>query len=414
MPTRLLLDGEDLRSLMLRVRQEMGPDARIVKAERIRTGGFAGFFAKESYELTVEVPDARPAVRARRRPAAAPSGPAAVGIDALLAAAEAAEADGDDLAGAPAPVDVGEVPVVAVAPSGPPAAPEPAGPTVSTSGDSFAEVLESMRAMVGPPGPAVEVPDPAAPPTPDPAPQDGTGDAAPDPAEPGYPYPEQDADHPRSSAAALLELGIPTRLLTGFADPHAAVPLSQLVRRFERPPTVRLEPGTVLAVVGDAHAALRTATQMAHRAGLDPRDIVLAGDIDAVAGHGRRLQTTSAVARYRSKLSPEALYIVVVGVSPARDSWAEGALFLEALAPDQAWAAVDARRKAIDLRRWMRVVGAHRPFDAIAASSTFDAQAPGTVLNLGVPVGWVDGLPATPVVWAAVLSERLADDARWD
>jgi hypothetical protein len=36
------------------------------------------------------------------------------------------------------------------------------------------------------------------------------------------------------------------------------------------------------------------------------------------------------------------------------------------------------------------------------------------VLDLGTPVGWVDGLPATPVVWAALLSERLVDDAHGD
>ncbi|WP_250448449.1 hypothetical protein, partial [Actinotalea sp. C106] len=63
---------------------------------------------------------------------------------------------------------------------------------------------------------------------------------------------------------------------------------------------------------------------------------------------------------------------------------------------------------------WLRSVGLRRRFDAVAAVAAFEAQAPGMVLSLGVPVGWLDGLPATPVVWAAVLSERLTDDARWD
>ena len=66
MPRRLLLDGEDLPALMLRVKAEMGPNARIVKAERIRDGGFAGFFARERYELVVEVPDP-PTARERPR-----------------------------------------------------------------------------------------------------------------------------------------------------------------------------------------------------------------------------------------------------------------------------------------------------------------------------------------------------------
>ncbi|MBF5083107.1 hypothetical protein [Quadrisphaera sp. INWT6] len=86
----------------------------IVKAERVRVGGVAGFFAREQFEVTVEVPDtavaatpapptaraaAGPAARtaAPRGPAAAPAAPPAApaptGIEALLAAAEREDAD---------------------------------------------------------------------------------------------------------------------------------------------------------------------------------------------------------------------------------------------------------------------------------------------------------------------------------
>ena len=149
---------------------------------------------------------------------------------------------------------------------------------------------------------------------------------------------------------------------------------------------------------------------MAHRAGLDAHDVVLAGDVDPLPGHGRRVQTASAAARVRERVSDDAPTVVALGVGGT----ATAAELLAAFEPDEAWAAIDARLRGVELRRWLRAVGARRPFDAVAASHTFDAQAPGVVLNLGVPVGWVDGLPASPVVWAAVLSERLADDARWD
>ena len=119
MPTRLLLDGDDLPELMIRIREEMGPAARVVKAERIRTGGFAGFFAREHYELTVEVPDP-PSAQERWRAAHGGGG-----LDALMAAADA----GDDAVDS---VDL-----------------EPVAPPVSTASDSFAEVLASVRAMVG-------------------------------------------------------------------------------------------------------------------------------------------------------------------------------------------------------------------------------------------------------------------------
>ena len=436
MPTRLLLDGEDLPTLMLRVRAEMGPDARIIKAERIRTGGIAGFFAREHYELTVEVPEKRRAGRGVRRPPHAEVvgsvGPGdATGLAALLAAADAAESQ--DLGSATPPAGVAsagggsferalhaaaaevdepddawvpETVVVEVHPAS----------QVSTAGDTFAQVLQSMREIVGPPAEVAPVPDPGEAAVLDARRDDATPPAVggPDGAAPRVDVAEPQVERPRSSVTTLLELGIPTRLLAGFTDPDAPVPLSLLVRAFEAAPRMRLAPGSVVAVVGERNDAMRTATQMAHRSGMDPHQIVLAGDIDAIAGHGRRLQTAGAVARYRARVSSEVPALVVIGVDESRDRWDEPAALLAALDPDHAWAVLDARRKSVDLRRWLRGVGARRPFDAVAAVGTVDAQAPGTVLNLGTPVGWVDGLPASPVVWASVLSERLADDVRWD
>ncbi len=420
MSTRLLLDGDDLRTLMLRVRDEMGPDARIVRAERVRTGGIAGFFAKEHYELTVEVPE-RPRQRlgrARHRPAIdaprdAGTSVETVGLDALLAAADAAEGEHR------AAQEAGEP------------------PGVSTSSETFADVLASMEELVGPqprrPGPPVPVPPertvrpavfpqvergPAAAAVPEPVedasePEDVADEVLPDP-DPQPPVTPEDPDRPRSTVASLLELGVPTRLLAEFSDPRAPVALSQLVRRFDRPRAVRLRPGSVVVVAGEPELALRTATQMAHRAGLAPTDVVLAGVIEARPGHGRRLLSPALATRFREKVAAEAATVVALGVAPGPTGLRDGAAMLAALAPDDAWAAIDARLRGVEVRRWLRAVGAVRPFDALAATSTFAAQSPGSVLNLGVPVGWVDGLPASPVVWAAVLSERLADDAHWD
>jgi hypothetical protein len=53
--TRILLEGTDIRNLLQEVRDGYGPEARIVHAERIRSGGMGGFFAKQRYEVTVEV-----------------------------------------------------------------------------------------------------------------------------------------------------------------------------------------------------------------------------------------------------------------------------------------------------------------------------------------------------------------------
>lgn len=405
MPKRLLLDGDDLPALMLRVRAEMGPGARIVKAERIRNGGFAGFFARERYELVVEVPDP-PSARDRWRQGR-------TGINALLDAADAAE-------GGPELIEAAVVDV----------------PRVSTSGDTFAQVLESMRDIVGAPeqagtarngvpadavldrGVPESTPDEQRDGPPEPLrvewpvvqrPAAATSVAAPDAAV----VPGSTGDD-GATVARLLELGVPVRLLDGFPNLTAPVPLSMLVRRFDRPPGVRLEAGALIAVVGPGEEALRTASQMAQRARLDLREVLLAGEIDSVAGHGRRLLTVSAASRCRSRLRDDCPTIVALGVGPATSAWVAAAVLLKALDPDQAWGVLDAGMRSGQMSRWLRTVGELRAVDALAAVNTADAQAPGTVLDVGTPVGWVDGLPATPVVWAALLSERLADDAHGD
>lgn len=427
MPTRLLLDGEDLRSLMLRVKAEMGPGARIVKAERIRTGGIGGFFAKEHYELTVEVPDpVHPGRRIQERnaPSAAPAG-----IDALLAAADAADDEAAvasrarGTSGGGSPGSSGAAPTGPSASAlGPPATGAPGvtdppaePPGISTTGPTFAEVLESLGQLVGD-DVAVDAPsvDPGS--TEAGAP-DGSAVApgastavVPAPAVVVPTGPGTPGDAHGATVGTLLELGLPTSMLAGLGDLRAAVPLSALVRRFPPAPVLRLD-GGVVAVVGEPAAALRTAMQMAYRAGTPPHDVVLAGDLGPVPGHGRRVQTAAAAARLRGRAA-EGATLVAVGVDAS--GGAAAAELLEALAPDQCWAVVDAARRVAESRRWLREVGARRPFDAVAVMGSFEAQAPGAVLNLGVPVGWVDGLPASPVVWAAVLSERLAEDAHWD
>jgi hypothetical protein len=79
LPTRLQLEGPDLPQLVAQVRAEYGAAARIVKAERVRRGGVGGFFAREYFQLLVELPlgVGPTAKRARGASAApAPAGPA--------------------------------------------------------------------------------------------------------------------------------------------------------------------------------------------------------------------------------------------------------------------------------------------------------------------------------------------------
>lgn len=71
MSNQLRFEGSELEALLTQVRTEIGEDARIVAANRVRKGGVGGFFAKEVYEVVVETDAAASESDDRRmRPAA--------------------------------------------------------------------------------------------------------------------------------------------------------------------------------------------------------------------------------------------------------------------------------------------------------------------------------------------------------
>ncbi len=58
MPTKsLLLDGPDLEELLARAMNEAGPGGRVASADRVRRGGIGGFFAREHFEVVIEIDD---------------------------------------------------------------------------------------------------------------------------------------------------------------------------------------------------------------------------------------------------------------------------------------------------------------------------------------------------------------------
>jgi len=348
--TRLLLEGTDLAALMAHVREELGAGAKVVRAERVRTGGLAGFFAREHFELTVEVPEApAPRPRASRADAA--------GIDALVEAADAADSG---------------------------------LPEVSTGGPAFADVLEQVRALVG----------------------DATPARRPAPPEVLRAVP---ADEPADLADRLASLGVPARLLVDrprtLSQALAAVPVAAAPER---------GPGSVLAVVGAPGDVDAVATLLAERLHLDAAAVVPAGTPTARPAVPRPRSASGRVrptgpdeaARWRETAAraPHP-WVVALAVAPDADERSAAADILRALRPDQSWAVVDARTKTVDARAWLASLGT---FDAVAVRSAFDATEPGTVLDLGVPVAWIDGIPASTASWAALLDHALGGRGPWD
>ena len=94
----LLLEGPDLEALLLRAHREGGTAAKIVRASKIRRGGFMGFFAREGFEVAVEIPDEvrRQALEAAAA-GAAPGSAAAAAAALCLAGVSARAADTYDI-----------------------------------------------------------------------------------------------------------------------------------------------------------------------------------------------------------------------------------------------------------------------------------------------------------------------------
>lgn len=420
MSRRLLLDGPDLDALVARVRREHGPYAKVVQAERVRSGGVGGFFAREYFEVLVDVPDddelaaaglapvgaqaygARAPLAAVPRAGAARPTTAPSSLEDLLDAADAEEAHA---AGGPVPPAVG----------------------LSTDGSDFAEVLDRVRALV-----AAQSPVPVAP-----EPRPRALRAVPDEGLPPTVTPAvaRIVHRPVVSSRAgvtipeLLDVGVPSDLIASVLGPVPPAPglriaLSSLLSHVERAPEIVRPSGGVLVAVGEPGTVLTVAGQLARRAGIAPSRIVLAGDHghhaapDDGLGSGREdrivLEDADDAAQLASRLSGSTTAVAVALAVPSHRAGRERVGdMLDALRPAQLWAAVDVGRSAVETRRWLALVGERRAVDALAVVGVEGSSAPAQVLSFGIPVGLLDGLVASAPVWAATFAERL-DDAVWD
>ncbi|MGN6331548.1 MAG: hypothetical protein ACTHOD_07835 [Motilibacteraceae bacterium] len=157
MPTRLLLEGPDIAVLLDRVRTEHGAGARIVSAEKVRSGGFAGFFARERFEVTVEVdaPSSSSDDASEIAAAAAPTRQA-------TAAAVESPASPTSLLDLAAAIDAAEaafaMPAATAATLTPPTPPAPAEGPISTERPDFAAVLAGIARTAGSPSAPTDLP----------------------------------------------------------------------------------------------------------------------------------------------------------------------------------------------------------------------------------------------------------------
>ena len=476
MPQQLLLEGPDLEALLLRARDEYGASVKVVRAEKVRTGGFMGFFTREHYELTLEVPDAEPGTATEPPASATPgtSAPRTAGvsrdhaIDRALAAeiadaraareAMLASVSGAEPFDAAAKEPITAAAAKATTPEAPAAKPESTdmaefdrlvlqlteSANVQTE-NIRAESIQTESIQTESVGRSfVKASFPAAPPaTPriaSPSAGDGPDEAidasAAQPVSPVKPtapapvvhVPSGDGDvvlnrwgvftdvagavATRCTVPALLALGVPRRFTRAFDDLDANVPLLDVIAGFGVPPVRRPEAGDLVVIAGPADEAVSVATQVAAWLGMPATAVALAGDIEAIRGHGRRIRTEPEARAARRRADKAAQLgeplIVAFGITPGRRGAAVAGPMLAAFDADTVWVVVDATKRAEVNEPGIALLSKHARVDAIAAVGLAEAQAPAAVLDSSLPIAWMDGLPAASVVWAALLGERIA------
>ncbi|WP_436525994.1 hypothetical protein [Actinoplanes sp. HUAS TT8] len=515
----MLLEGPAIEPLLAQVRDEYGSRVRIISADKVRSGGIGGFFAKQHYELSVEVPDAHEdsedkvaqqtvaengtnplerlleqaesrdrfnADAAVAQPPGRPSAPKlgpAPGLGDRLGSRDAGIGDtgaafAELMAGLDVASHLGEAtrpgnrirqpadpavrpftpaiatespvnggarpslpaalpgrpgraapPPVPVSPA--PAAPRPVSPApVSLVPEEVAP--HTRRAVQQSPAPApIRTAEPsAAPPRAafQTMPSTPVRSAAevyglPDDAAPVSPAPAAAPPAPppkpatvRAKAGSdldpvqrnLMTVGMPeemARQITG-GDTYAGV-LSVLASR-PAAPGIPDGPGEILVIAGEVHTAVPIAKQLLEQIHVDQTHLLLAAPSTAGTGlHSSRLISSPGAAESRAdKLqTSDHPWIVVIDapVGGTDEFWVNE--MCDALGATALWAVVDATRKTADTARHLRNLG---EVEALVVHSVELTSDPASVLGLDVPIFSLDGKPATPHAWAAMLCARIA------
>lgn len=404
MPAQRTFDGDTLEAALARVTDEHGSSARILGAEKVRTGGLGGFFARERFEVLVELPEQPHADGAGEGPAVATIPRSILDLADQVSDVERQAAPKAD---APSPA------------RRPPYAP-------STEGKTFQEVLRGLIDVGGldrledvPPASTLEsrtapaavepVVTPVVWPRASMSAETGPGPAPAPAAEQAVgPVPPADAP-PASSApdaallASLRALGVPRDLLhsLGAARSEAQQVLATLEQVLVPPPPLLVGHGDVVVVVGPRAVAIEAAGVAAAQLGQVPADVVVAGAGRAGVNSLRGPDEAAARRPAWRSCSPTVVALCANDNATGR-AWVQE--MLGVLEPVAVWAAVRADRKPDDVATWAASIGG---VAAIAVGACAETVSPASMLGAGLPIAAVEGRRSTPAAWTALLVERL-------
>ncbi|GAA2747462.1 hypothetical protein GCM10009868_37060 [Terrabacter aerolatus] len=157
-------------------------------------------------------------------------------------------------------------------------------------------------------------------------------------------------------------------------------------------------PGDLVLVLGLGDSAWPVTDSMAAALERSGRSIARHGGGAAARPGGPRLASRWDAAEARA-LAVEAHATVVTAYGLGSPT--TGLPHLDevgVLGPDQVWLVVDARHKADETFDWVATVREVLHVDALAVVGAGDSRTAHTVNGLGLPLGWLDGMPAPRTV----------------
>jgi hypothetical protein len=437
-------DGPDLEAVLERVHTKLGPDARIVEANKVRSGGVGGFFSRERFEVFAEpalinVGPQTMAPSAAAMPTATPVAPA-IPMPMPEPATNVADApvtgarDLLELADLVSAVERRHTPQVstetssfadvlarvsAAAGDGADEPPMPTGSVLVDEGTPMTMTAPTMSTVYSAPPsapPAANAPTtpissmPTAPISSMPTPPISSVPTAP-PVTPAPPTTSPDpiefvmAPSSISSAEAPLHrLGLPDDLVPTVVAGRDL--RADLIARLETLPAPALVPnaaGAVVVFVGDQGRALHAAQRHACEAGLTIDDVVLASPAPNDLPPWLVIDDPStADGRRRSWWRRPRPTFVAIDDGPGRTTeWTEQ--MLAALEPTMVFGVAAAAMKPDDLAAW----AGRLAVDAIELDELSLTLSPASALRTGIPVSRIDGTLADANAWADMLLSRL-------
>jgi hypothetical protein len=224
--------------------------------------------------------------------------------------------------------------------------------------------------------------------------------------------PANQGPHLSELGLALQSLGVPVQACTAVTPTATRETIEGELRRAldlalpPLPPAPK-SPKSVVAVVGPPNTVMSTAQGIARDLGASPDEVALATQRKVWRPQDRVILSAEvAIEERRSWRWRDHPSVVAIeqDVRPERSAWTTE--ILQALEPTLCWGVAKASHKPEDLAAWSESLGG---LDVLALVELDATTTPAAALAAPIPVGSLDGEPATPALWASLLCARLME-----